>query len=515
MGQKYKGQKKLKFKQKFWIIILILIVVLCIFLNILATLINEKNEKEQAIMSGQFSSVEDILEYYGCTFVKMVDSSEDGFSVDIYTKFKYDLYDDEKSNEQFYNNVINEIAKFLNYDSFRMIDKSKEDEIEIKVVCANNAVQTIYINGIEDYFIFMDSQLDLSKYKELKTVDLLVQAPELQNCIQNNWATNTEFGTRDTIFQDYFIYFDEGIKTRKISGKIYNIVFTNKYQNSVVNGFTVGTESDIIIRELGVPTFQNDDKSIIGYKSNDIYVFFEKNQISVYRNIQEEGFDEFFELTDKLISDEYSLLEFMNELTDIWPDYDEYTYDSQTIFLSYPNKGIDVKLNYENIDGIVLYNNVGVSQDVVKDYLKHTEFVAQLQIDNVYNAEKRRFEKESNWSKECKEYKEKFEAEDDRNRGKLYNYYMNMDSNDNIMNVYFISKDENYPNCELNENIDTYIWINDYCFVYSKAHNGIYFYDLRSQAKGILITGKDNYKIKSYDNGILKYDEDNTLEIQN
>lgn len=360
----------------------------------------------------------------------------------------------------------------------------------------------------------MDSQLSLSKYRELKTTELSPQAPELINCIQNNWNANAEFGTRESIFQNYYIYFDEGIKTRKINGKIYNIVFTNYYLQPVINGFTVGTKNDIIISRLGEPTFKNEDKSIIGYKSNDMYVFFEEDQISIYANTKEEGFENFFTLVDKFLEEEYSLLEFMNELTYLWPDYEEYTYDEETVFLSYPNKGIDIKINYDDMDGIILYNNIKTTQDSVNRYLKNTEFVAQLQVDNIFNAEQRRVKNEKNFSTNCKEYEEKFESEDNRNKGEIYDYYMNMDANDNIMNVYFISQNEAFTNCELNESIDTYVWMNDYCFVYSKQGKGIYFYDLKNQKKGSIITGEEQYKIVSYENGKLTYDGNKVLEIQ-
>lgn len=512
--ERYKGQNEFMSKKIIIAMIVSLVAILAIFLIALNTVQIKKEEKEQAILSENFSSIKDILEYYGCKFIKTTDSQEEGFSIDIYTTFPYGLYDEDKSNEKFYQNVIDKIAQFLNYESFRMIDKSKEDdEIEIKVVCQNKQIETIYINGIEDYFIYMDSQISLKKYKELKTTELSVQAPQLLECMQNNWSSDCNFGTRETIFQKYFVYFDEGIKTRKIDGKIYNIVFDSKYLEPVINGFTVGTNRDIIISRLGNPTFQNNDGSVIGYKSRELYAFFSDNQISIYRNNGESGFDKFFSLVDEFLEEKYTLLEFMNELTYLWPGYEEYTYDAETVFLSYPNKGIDIKINYDNMDGIILYNNIGVSQEVVNQYLEHTEFVAQLQVDNVFNAEMRRIEKEKNLRNQCKEFQENFEKEDTRNRGKAYDYYMKTNEDNAILGAYFISQNEQFPNCELSENIDTYIWIHDDCFVYSKVGKGIYYYDLRNQTKGTILTGDEPFKIKSYENGVLKYDE-KTIQVQ-
>lgn len=507
MSQKYKDQNQLHIKKIMILVAIILTLALFIFIILLSSIQKKEEEKQIAISTGKFNSIKDILEYYGCQYKSQKKSELENFDIDIYTTFKYDLYDNENSNEEFYNNVINTIAKFLNYTNFRMIDESKEEKIEIQVIGDGSKIQTIFINGIEDYFIYMDSQISLSKYKELKTTEISIQSPELINCIQNNWNSNTNFGTRETIFQNYDIYFDEGIQIRKISGKIYNIIFTKNYVKSVVNGFTVGEKHDIIIDRLGNPTFQNEDGSIIGYKSKDIYVFFEKDQISIYRNTKETGFDEFFKLTDKFLNHEYTLLDFMNELTYLWPDYEKYTYDAETVFLSYPNKGIDVKINYDNMDGIILYNNIGVAQNIVNQYLKHTEFVAQLQVDNVYNAEVRRMEIEKSKNTKCKEYKEQFEKEDDRNRGQIYDYYAEIDSNKNIIAMYFISRNEQFVDCELHESINSYIWINETCLLYGINGKGIYFYDLKKQTKGVIVSGEDLFEIKSYENNILKYDD--------
>lgn len=491
------------------IIILSAVVALVFAMLILIALLNDiqsnRRQNEQLEVVDEFHSIEEILKYHGCRFIRSRDSSEQGFLIDIYTNFKYDLYENEKSNEGFFQKLIKDVAKFLNYDSFRMIDDSKN--IEIRVIGNKEKVTKIFINGMEDYFIYMDSQISLKEYKEIPLTEFSVESPELINCLQSNWSTATDFGTRETIFQDYYIYFDEGIEVRKVSGKIYNVVFTKNYVKQVINGFTVNENHDIIIRELGKPTFQDDEKNMIGYKGKDIYVFFEKDQISVYRNTQEQGFDEFFTLVDEFLAEKITLLKFMNELTYLWPDYEEYTYDSETVFLSYPNKGIDIKMNYENTNGIVLYNNIGISQEKINPYLEHTEFVAMLQVDNVYNAEIRRVDNKLQFSEKCKEYKGKYETEDTRNRGKNYDYYMEMSSNDDIICVYFISQNPQYPNCELSENIKSYIWLNDDCFIYSIANKGIYYYDLKNQVKGVLITGTGNFEIKSYENGILKYDD--------
>ncbi len=510
---KYINQNQFQKKMFIFVAVMILTFILLILMAILNNVQNQNQEKEEAIATGNFNSIEEVLEYYGCRLIRTKNSTEENFTTDINVNLKMDLYDNEKSNEEFYNSVINAVAKFLNYTSFRMIDDAKTEKIEIRVIGDGTKIQKILINGVEDYFIYRNSQISLSQYKEIKMTEIAIQAKELVNCIQNNWTTDTNFGTRETIFQNYYIYFDEGIETRKISGKIYNIIFTKNYVKPVVNGFTVGEKHDIIIRELGTPTFQNEDKTIIGYKSKDIYVFFGENEISIYRNTKETGFDEFFALTDKFLKDEYTLLEYMNELTYLWPDYDEYTYDSETVFLSYPNKGIDIKMNYDNTNGIVIYNNIGVNQTKINPYFQYTEFIAMLQIDNVYKAEVKRATQRAQFAENCKQYKEKYEEKENKNRGKIYDYYMKMSKDNNIICTYFISQNPQYPNCELSENIKSYIWLNEYCFVYSITKKGIYYYDLRTQSKGVIVTGEDDFIIKSYENNILTYDN-KQLEVK-
>ena len=90
---------------------------------------------------------------------------------------------------------------------------------------------------------------------------------------------------------------------------------------------------------------------------------------------------------------------------------------------------------------------------------------------------------------------------------------MKMGNNGGIICTYFIAKNPQYPNCELSENINSYIWVNEDCFVYSVVNKGIYYYDLKTQTKGTIITGNENFEIKSYQDDILKYD-DSELQIK-
>ena len=501
---KYKNQSNTQVK-KVLIVFLILLVFVLILLFYLLSIASNKNEVQ--LNYNNLETIEDVLKYYQCEYISEKNSDIEGYSVDIRLKFRYNLYnEDDTSNEDFFNNVIKDIAKVLYFSNYRMIDEEKN--IEIRVICEEKRVSKIIINNMEDYFIYMDSQNSLKKYEEIKKVNFSINSEILTNLISKNWNKDINLGTRDSIFNSYYIYFDEGIKVRYIDSKVYNIVFTSKYKEKVVNDIIPGTDLKAVKAKLGEPAFKDEKLDVIGYKSDLVYVFFSENEISVYR-VLEENSDDFFELADEFLNDKLSLLEFMNKLTYMWPDYSDYTYSTDTVFISYPLKGIDIKINYDNTSGIVLYNNLNESMDNIKNYIKNTEFVARLKLDNVYEAEKRRFENEYNLLDNCEKYYEDLDEEKKQliRESNLFGIYPEEDADKYIMGIKFISKNNENPNREISDNIGTYLWLNDEIFIFSKPEKGIYYFNAITGDLGSLLQGTEEFEIKEYKNGILKYDD--------
>lgn len=494
-------------EKKFNKVIIIIVCILFIVFIILNAILNTLEEKEalENIAYEDISNVQEVLSYYKCKYISENESSLEEFYTDIRLVFRYTLYSGEDSNEEFYNNVINDLAEVLRYTSFRLIDG--QNDIEIKVICENNEISQILINDIEDYFIYMDSKINLKKYEQIEPVELTINSQEILNLINNNWQNIVSFGTRETVFENYYEFFDEGIRTRTISGKIYNIVFTQKYSGSVVNDIFPGVDLHTVESKLGTPTFEDEENNIIGYKGKEIYVFFTKDQISVYRVSNDET-DEFFKLVDKFLNDELELLEFMNQLTYLWPDYSEYIYDSDYVFLSYPLKGIDVKIGYENINGIILYNNANASINKIEKYLEHTEFIANLQVDNVFEAEKRRVQEFNSFSELGKNFLNEKTEEEQEKIGESFKFYLytDLDKNGFITKINFISKDGSLPNRELSDNISDFLWLNDDILIYSQENVGIFYYNVINGQKNRLVTGNETFKLRSFNNGVLKYD---------
>ena len=75
----------------------------------------------------------------------------------------------------------------------------------------------------------------------------------------------------------------------------------------------------------------------------------------------------------------------------------------------------------------------------------------------------------------------------------------------------FISKDGNNPNRELNDSIDSYLWIDNDTFIYSKKGKGIYTYNLNDGTVRRIIEGTEDYELKNFKNRILNYDDKQIL----
>lgn len=506
---KYKDQNKKNYK----ILLIVLFVMIFILLFMLISLkIVKKNIDDNIILSyDELKTVKDVVEYHKSKYISEELSKQLGYSLDVYLKFKVALYDENnESNEEYYNTLINDIARIINFKSFRLFDS--EHNINIDVICNGKEVQKIIVNGMEDYFIYMDSKLSIKKYKEIPTTEFSIASPILQKYIDNNWEDNVYLGERDSIFNNYNIYFDEGIKVRIINGKIYNIIFTKKYNENVIENFFPGVDLKSIESSLGEATFKNDDLKIIGYKGKENYVFFTEDEISIYRNSEIDS-DDFFDLADKYIDNELDLLEFMNELTYLWPDYSEYSYTESSFFIAYPLKGIEISVNNDDINGFLVYNNNKSTLSKIGRYLENTNFVGRLQKDSVFEAEQRRLEEERELVNLAKDYNE--QLEDDNIIGQSFNYdaYPIKDNNGYIYKIKFIAKDDNRPNREINDSIDSFLWVTNDYFLFSKSGKGIYFYNLTTGKTQRVFTGKAEFIFKGFENGILKYD-DKELELQ-
>ena len=356
-------------KKKIIKIVLIVSIVLFLIILIIANKVAEKkkieDEKENYYANKIYNSIEDfktveeVIIYKKAKYIKEEESNVEGYDVDIYTNLKYPLYTDTENNSLFYKDMIKKIAYVLQYKNFRVIDEEKN--IVIAAICdaSKKSIVKLYVNGEENYWENRELATNLNRINTQEASrNIVIQSEELKNLIANQWKRNKlKIEITKNKIGDYEIFEEQGLQIRTIYKKVFNIIFTSDYNKEVVNNIKTGTDLKEIIRILGTPTFGEENLGLIGYKGEKIYVFFTESKISVYRvEDQYEKLDEFIILIEKF-EREKNVKEFVNGITDIWPDYDQYDWDKNYVHLQYTLKGIKIEFNISSNQGITYSSN--------------------------------------------------------------------------------------------------------------------------------------------------------------
>ena len=353
------------------------------------------------------------------------------------------------------------------------------------------------------------SELQIKNYQETKITDFTIQSDIINKLINNNWRIlDSELGSKESTFNSYDIYFDEGIEVRKINNQVFNIVFTDKYIGNLVNNITTSTSKEEIINILGEPTFEDAQTDVIGYKGKDIYVFFNtESQISIYRVEKNEIKSEISDLINKY-NDETNNTKLIEEMKEIWNEYDKYKTTEYSIELRYTFRGLQI-----NSDTIKIYSNyVGkiYNDKTLVELMEQNaipEQVIYINKDLIFITEVDR-NKSINSTKYALNNYSSVVYEDDiqeiTSREFLqYKTYLSEDT----FTVQFVSKTRSVPNSELKEAINSGTWINDNVYVYGINNKGLYAYNAKTREYATLLTGNENFNIVQYEDYILKYDD--------
>ena len=356
--------KKKNYKK---IIIISLIILLLFLITIIIIKHNEKVRKAKMLEEEtariksytaltDFKTIEEVAIYLNCKFIKQEDSKTENISYDIFMKLPVQYSEENAENKSFTEKLIQYSAYVLKYKNFIIIDE--ENNTKIIVMCneEKQLVATYSINSMENYFDIIQNREEAKKYKPIEnTEDINVTSKELLQLIENNWsADKIDFGTKESIYRNYDIYFDEGIQVRKVYGKVFNIVFTQKYEGTIVNNLKSTSTIDEIKQSLGQPQFENGN--LIGYKDGKIYIFFCDNQVSVYRVEQYET-DSIAKIIESKSEDNENEKVFVDEIRNIWKDNDIYEFDENNVRLQYTLKGLCIKYDSTTQKGVLVYNN--------------------------------------------------------------------------------------------------------------------------------------------------------------
>ncbi len=157
---KIKNHNKQNYKKILIVLFVVIFTLLC--LSLCLSMMQKKLE-EPELSYDNIKTVKQVVEYYKATYISEEESKEEGYFLDVNLKFTILPYDEnDNSNEKYYNDFIQDLAKVIKYKSFKMIDN--ENDITIKVICEKGKIVSIIINDIEDYFIYMDSR---NKYEKI------------------------------------------------------------------------------------------------------------------------------------------------------------------------------------------------------------------------------------------------------------------------------------------------------------------------------------------------------------
>ena len=506
-------------KRKTVKVIFIVAVILIIMTFVLRQIIifnEQRSEFENKTYNAlvDFDTVEEVAKYLDCELIKQEKSTNANYTTDIYLKFKYDLYTDGASNQDYFYTAALLFGQVVYFENIRLIDEEKDILIALIGDRVNRKLANVYINGRTNYYGEQDTMKALENYKSLASSKMDIKSKVLKDLIKMDWSTTeVDFGSQESTFDGYDIYFDEGIELKKVGTKVFNIVFTEKYEDDIVNGLKVNTEFDKIIANLGNPSFGKADSNMIGFKGDDIYIFFEEDRVSVYPVYKVDDEQQFLTLVENYRQNK-DLKKFVTGITDLWQDYDKFDYDEEHVDLQYTLRGLKIQYNVDRDSGVIFYSNYGGSYigdlRANKNNLpKYTYFVDE---DLVYKYE---YEiiydgvHDYKYALRMYNYAKDQTIEHELENIERYKYDSNKffvaytDKKDKLK---IISINREYPPSETEENVNSFFWIDDSTLAYSIKNKGIYLYNAETMEKSVLIEGTNEFNIITYQNGILFYD---------
>ena len=373
---------------------------------------------------------------------------------------------------------------------------------------------------ISNNYYTQEGQTTIQEYEPTPITEMEIESPEIQELIEKDWYTSrVSFGTEESTYEDYAIYFEEGMEVRTIARKVFNLIFTENYAQNVINGIRVGQTFDTIIGTLGEPTFGTKEDGLIGYLGEEIYIFFSESEISIYpvENPEEDRTD-FFALVNQYGEDKNSW-DFGNGLTELWKDYDKYAYNQDYADIIYSLKGLRVQFNYTVRNGITLYSNYkgeileGITlQDLVENpELKPDYIYLELSEDLVHETESIRYQEHKFLRNPNIQ-----EGEDEVNPNNYTDSFLLIvtPSEEGYTNLKILSKTGEYPRIELKNvnSFHSYIWFDDTHLLYSIKQKGIYLYDCITRQTHTIQEGNEDFILQNVENHVLTYDN-KTIEI--
>lgn len=325
------------------------------------------------------------LEKTGTKILKAESGKEKEYRVDIYLKFGQQPSENETSNKEYFEYLMTLINPILKKKSFRLIDKDKDMIIRGKFN-ANGIIKYIVNNDV-NYFANIASLENIGNLpKESDLINPVIKSSELIDLLNNDWNRNTSktIGkiTRSVKNVDY--YDNNGYSIKMIDGKVAAIIFNKSYNKEVFEGIYPGMPKD----KFQYNNMEIDsDITIQGFRADKYTVFYYEEKLIVIRHkVYNKKENEEFEkaVNEFLQSKDYN--ELYKKVIEIYPDFYVKRIKSDSIYISFPLEGFEIKYNYarHNVGkketGIYIYSNYKgkiylnkTLEDILKDKKIYTD----------------------------------------------------------------------------------------------------------------------------------------------
>lgn len=328
-------------------------------------------------------TVRDIIELYNSKYVEQS-------GITIYVEFAKDLYEKNGySNESFFNNLIEDIIPFFEKTSFYLIDNEKGIFIFVKY---EDDEHHIIINDVENFYEKTEGEdyANVDDAEIAKLEKFVVEDYFLNKLTLNSYyfkSIEEKLGEGQELENGYTSYLDGTIQLRTVpTGGVRNVIISDDYEGLITTQIDTKTSLEKIKELEPNYAFGSLANEYLGYRHSDYYVFFYKDEISVYPYSYEKN------KTFENILEEYletkDLDLFVRNLSKRWMAYDHLEYNAETnsADILYSTRGVHIKIEGNNPRGITLYENYRFT-DYTKSLVKNGTIDFEPDVDLVEKTE--------------------------------------------------------------------------------------------------------------------------------
>ena len=137
--------------------VFILLIILIVFIgHIQEKVYKEKVKNNEYESANDFKTAKEYIIYSGNEYIREEKSKEENIEIDIYVKFTVNLYEEEKSNEEFFTDLVNIVAN-TSFEILHVILSSGNNSFSF---CPNNF--KILLQNLYPYILFKALNLFIS-----------------------------------------------------------------------------------------------------------------------------------------------------------------------------------------------------------------------------------------------------------------------------------------------------------------------------------------------------------------